>query len=274
MRSDGCLFVKVVVHSSDSMIPETTLYFWWFNPAHFMKSYRVALLEDNPDDQQILLEFIGQTPFLKLVGSFDNPIIALPFLSTQRVDLLLLDLYLPGLSGFDVLRSLPRPPAVIMTTVSLADSLEAFDVGAVDYLVKPIRYERFLRAVNRVLARNIPQEPKAGKNPVSQPFVSLKQGHVQVRVFLNEVAYIEAFGAYARVHLKDGQILLVGHLLNDLETLLPSPQFVRVHRSFLVASDQILRIANRQITLDNLTIPVGRTYQATLRQVLRERGGR
>ncbi len=253
------------------MILEMALYFWWFNPTCAMKTYRVALLEDNLEDQQILLEFVQRTPFLKLVGSFNDPMKALPFLNTQPVDLLLLDLYLPGLSGFDVLRSLPRPPAVILTTVSLADSLEAFDVGVVDYLVKPIRYERFLRAVNRVLGRSAQQEPKAGKNAESQAFVSLRQGHVQVRVVLAEVAYIEAFGAYSRIHLNDGQILLVGHLLNDLETLLSSPQFVRVHRSFLVASEQILSFANRQITLGELTIPVGRTYQAKLRQVLRER---
>ncbi len=235
-----------------------------------MKMHRVVLVEDNLDDQQFLLDLIDRVPFLTVVGTFADSVPALPFLSTQPVDLLLLDLHLPGLSGFALLRSLPNPPAVILTTSSLADSLEAFDVGVVDYLVKPIRYERFLRAVNRVLARQseLPVPPP----PVSVPAtILLKKGHESVRVALDDITYIEAFGAYSNVHLAHAQPLLVTHLLTELETKLPAAQFVRVHRSFIVAVARISLFSNNQLTFGERQIPVGRTYRLTLRQALDKR---
>ena len=227
-----------------------------------MKIYRVAVVEDNPDDQRFLLDLVGRVPFLTLVGSFDDSVLALPFLSTQPVDLLLLDLHLPGLSGFGLLRSLPNPPAVILTTSSLADSLEAFDVGVVDYLVKPLRYERFLRAVNRVLSRQA--EPAR----ISSTVVTLKQGYESVRVVTNEITYIEAHGAYAQVHLLSLPAVLVNHSLTDLLDKLPAGQFVRVHRSFIVAVTHISKFSNRQLTIGSHDIPVGRAYYDDLLRLL------
>ena len=228
-----------------------------------MKSYRVALVEDNPDDQQTLVDFVARSPFLTLVGSFDEPFVALPFLTTQPVDLLLLDLNLPGLSGFGLLRSLPNPPAVILTTSSLADSLEAFDAGVVDYLVKPIRYERFLRAVNRVLARqaNLPA-------PVLSPTIVLRNGYESVRVMLEHVTHIQASGAYARVYLTGHRTLMVNHSLTELVEQLPAAQFVRVHRSFIVAIAQVSTFSNRQLLINNQPIPVGRAYADDLLHLL------
>ena len=226
--------------------------------------YRVVLVEDNPADHRALLDLIARIPFLTVVGSFDDPLAALPFLLTEPVDLLLLDLHLPGLSGFGLLRSLPHPPAVILTTSSLASSLEAFDVGVVDYLLKPLRYERFLRAINRALVRQSDTAVPVGESA----FIWIKQGHDSIRVAYSDILYVEAFGAYARLHTSTGQLILASHALTELADKLPTSQFIRVHRSFVVALSRITTFSTRQLTLGNTPIPVGRVYQDSVRQVL------
>lgn len=232
-----------------------------------MKQHRVVLVEDNPDDQETLLAFVARTPFLTLAGSFDGAVAALPFLTTQSVDLLLLDLHLPGLSGFDLLRSLPNPPAVILTTSSLADSLEAFDVGVVDYLVKPIRYERFLRAVSRVLARQ--PAPAAPPGDVRATLL-LKQGRDSVAVRPDDIVFVEASGPNSLVYLTHNRSLMVSHLLTDLLDQLPPTQFVRVHRAFAVALPRISTISNRQLTVGTRSVPVGRAYHDDVFRLLND----
>lgn len=233
-----------------------------------MPTYRVVVLEDSPDDCQLLLEHISRVPFLSVVAAFSDPLTALPFLLSEPVDLLLLDLHLPGLSGFSLLRSLPHPPAVILTTSSLADSLEAFDVGVVDYVVKPIRYERFLRAVNRVLTR----QPERPPHPADAGSVLLKQGHDLVRVPVDAITHIEAVGTYSKLYRTNQPPLLVSHQLSDLLAKLPAARFVRVHRSYVVAVDRISRLASRQLFVADKPIPVGRTYQQALHRLLHGEG--
>ena len=232
-----------------------------------MKLYRVTIVEDNQDDLDLLLDFVNRVPFLAVAGSFSNPLTALAFLSTEPVDLLLLDLQMPGLSGYDLLRSLVRPPAVILTTSSLADSLEAFDLGVIDYLVKPIRYERFLRSVNRVLARHSAQ-PAAQTHPA---VVTLKQGNESIRVPLEAITHLEAFGAQTKVYLTTSLPIVANQLLAALHNELPADQFIRIHRSFVVALTHVGLFSNRQVVVQNHTIPVGRMYQDAFMRVL---GGR
>jgi two-component system, LytTR family, response regulator len=226
--------------------------------------YRTVLLEDNPDDRDSLLGYMARTPFLSVTATFADPLVALPFLTTEPVDLLLLDLHLPGLTGYEVVRSLPRPPAIIMTTSSLTDSLEAFEVGAIDYLVKPIRYERFLRAINRVLSR--PTERTLTEQLPKPESLVLKQGHDLVRIAPGQISHLEAVGTFTSVHLVGQPPLLVSHLLNQVLEKLPADQFVRVHRSFAVAVAQISRLSTHQLFVGETPIPVGRTYQQELRE--------
>ena len=230
-----------------------------------MQIYRTVLVEDNPDDKQLLIDFTNGVPFLKTEAVFNDARVALPFLNTYPVELLLLDIHLPGMSGFDLLRALTNPPATILTTSSLADSLEAFEVGAIDYLVKPLRHDRFLRAVNRVLVRQISPESTLQ----APPAITLKQGYGLVRLLVGDINYLEAFGAYTKVHLADGQIVVVNHMLTDLQEKLPPTEFVRVHRSFIVAIARISTYAGHYLRVDNLSVPVGRFYLADLRRTLK-----
>ncbi len=228
-----------------------------------MKIYRVAVVEDNPNDKQFLLDLIGRVPFLTLAGSFDDPLMALPFLTTEPVDLLLLDLHLPNLSGYELLRSLPNPPAVILTTSSLADSLEAFNVGAVDYLVKPIRYERFLRAVNRAITN---RQTTALAPPAPQTMF-LKVGHDMMRINVEEIRFVEASGQQSRIYLAN-QVLTVSHLLSDLAERLPTDTFIRIHRSYIISVGGVSRYSSRSVWIGSHELPVGTSYLAALKAVL------
>jgi DNA-binding LytR/AlgR family response regulator len=231
-----------------------------------MERYRIAIVEDNPDDQQAVLDLVSRVPFLTVVGTFADALTALPMLTNEPVDLLLLDLHLPGLSGFELLRSLVRPPAVILTTSSLGGPLEAFDLGVADYLLKPLRYERFLRAVNRAVLRPAPQPPALAR-PLA---VTLRQGFESVRIMPDQIMLLEAVGAYTNVHLTNGEIIQVSHLLTGVLARLPADAFVRVHRSYAVAVGRISRFSREQLTVGTRQLRVGRAYQDALLRLLND----
>ena len=223
-----------------------------------MKTYRVVLLDQDAEQLQLLLDYVSQLPFLELTGAFGDPLLALPFLSTSPVDLLVLDIELTGLRGFDLLASLSRLPATIIATASRSDSLEAYDLGVVDYILKPIRYERFVQAVNRALLR---QPPTPGSLPPAARVLSLRRGHESVQVPVDQIMHIEAAGASVKLFLGQQEPVVVRHQLNELLDMLPPNQFVRVHRAFIVALPSVTSFSNRYITVDSYLIPIGRAYQ-------------
>ena len=222
-----------------------------------MNTTPVVLVEDDPDDQQIFLEYTSQVPFLTVTGVFANPLEATRFIQTNPVDLLFLDIGLPHLSGLEMIQSLSAPPPIILTTLDLNRSLEAYDVGVVDYLVKPFSFARFMRAVNRALSRQ-PDRPPA--------VVFLKDGHDTIRVLLDELLYVEAYGQLCKLHLSD-QVRVVSHSITELQDLLPSARFLRVHRSFLVSIARIDRFSARSLFLGAREIPVGSAYQIDLKRL-------
>jgi DNA-binding LytR/AlgR family response regulator len=223
-----------------------------------MKTYKTLLVEDDPDHARLLAGYAGQVPGMIVVGVLNQALSALSFLQNNPVDLLVLDINLPQLSGLNLIRSLPQPPVVILTTSSLTDSLEAYELGVVDYLVKPFRFERFLRAVNRAL-------PRLTTDPVGLPPASifLKDGRASVQVMLDDISHAEAYGGFCRVFLP-GRMLLVTHGIAELTERLPAARFRRVHRSYIVALDKIVRYTSREVFLPEQRIPVGEAYRESL----------
>jgi DNA-binding LytR/AlgR family response regulator len=230
-----------------------------------MTQYRTLLVEDNPADSSLLEQYAGQIPFLTIIGTFSESLPALAFLNANPVDLLVLDIHLPGLTGLELVRALPRLPALILTTNSLTDSLEAYELGVSDYLVKPFRFERFMRAVNRALPG-----PTAEPVPVSPATIYLKEGRESVQIVLTDIDRVEAFGGFCRVYIA-GKMLLVSHTITEMTdrlTGLTAPRFMRVHRSHIVAIAKIGRYNNRELVVDGQRIPVGEAYRAALVAVL------
>jgi DNA-binding LytR/AlgR family response regulator len=226
-----------------------------------MKTHTILLLEDTPEDQQVFCQYVSQLPFLTIAGVVDNTTAALALLQTRTVDLCVSDIGLPQQSGIELLRTLPNPPPVILTTVSITHSLEAYELGVIDYLVKSFSFERFEMAVSRALAR---RETAPTPLPLS---IWLKEGRNRVQVMLAQIRYIEAEGPYCKLHLTN-RVLLVNHLITHLLDQLPADKFVRVHRSYIVAVAYISRVQTLAVELDNQAkVPIGMRYRNVLRNV-------
>ena len=218
-----------------------------------MKKIRCHIIEDEPLAAELLADYITQVSYLELGGISFNAMEAHVFLKDHPVDLIFLDLHLPSIRGFDFLKSLLNPPAVIVTTAYAQYALKGYEFNVVDYLVKPIPYHRFLQAVNKLTVEN-------GKPQLPLKPIHFKSQRKNVPVFPNEILYIESKGDYVQVHLQDKLVSSKQTLQSTLEKLDPEC-FIRVHRSFVVAKEKIESWNHETILVQGQKLPIGRTYK-------------
>jgi len=226
------------------------------------------IVDDEPIAHQVILNMCGDLAFMELKGQCFNALEAIDFLGKEAVDLIFLDIQLPKLGGFDFLRTLKKPPMVIVISAHGEYALEGYDLNVVDYLLKPFDFERFLRAVNK--ARNLLAGKASEGDPERHETLFLKDGKKHHQVRLDDICYIEACGNYSLVHLTEGRVL-TQEKISDLENKLPEA-FIRVHKSYVVASDKIAVIEGQDLCLGDKRIPIGRVYKANVARLL-ERGG-
>jgi DNA-binding LytR/AlgR family response regulator len=218
------------------------------------------VIEDEPLAQNILKKYIGDYPSLELVAVCSDALEAQTIFHGQTIHLLFLDINLPKLSGINFLKTLPNPPLVIFTTAYPEFAVEGFELNAVDYLVKPFSFERFLKAVNKVLVQlNFTSSAKAGesKNSVS---IFLKADKKIHKIDLDGILYIEAVGDYMKVVTGSGQ-LLVNETMKQMLEELPAKDFIRIHKSFIIAINKIKYIEGNYVFLADKNIPIGATYR-------------
>ncbi|MGJ7032791.1 LytR/AlgR family response regulator transcription factor [Niabella hirudinis] len=211
------------------------------------------------DDEPIALEVIrnlsGKVPFIKLEAVFTNAFEAIDHLQKNKIDLIFLDIKMPDISGIELSKSLASPPLIIFTTAYTEHAVEGFEVNAVDYLLKPFSLARFIKACTRA------QELFSLKNGkgAEPEFIFLKDGYEQVRVQLNEITYIEAAGNYVNVILQHKKIM-TRITINEILQLLPSDQFTRIHRSYIVARDKVTKFNKQSVFIGLLEFPIGNSY--------------
>ena len=222
------------------------------------------IIDDEPPAIKVLEHYIRQTPQLQLLGSANDAILGMQAVQEQTPQLLFLDINMPKLSGISLLKALPHPPAVIFTTAYPEYALEGFELEAVDYLLKPISFERFLKAVNKAQRSFAPQE-----TPPPPAFLLLQADRKLHRVLLEDIRYLQAYGDYVKVHTTK-QLYVPKTTLNHLEEQLPSNLFFRVHRSFLVALQKIEYLEGNFVVVGDEKIPVGRRYREELVRRLQE----
>ena len=223
-----------------------------------MTLLRCLLVDDEPLALRLLASFVARVPVLALVGTCRNAQEALDVLAREPVDVLFLDIQMPGLTGVELVR-LVRPEAlVVFTTAYETFAVEGFALGALDYLVKPIAFDRFLQAVQRAQARRA--APAAGASISATDFLFVKvDAHTQ-RVPLRDIRYLEALRDYVRLHVGAPRPLLTLNSLRAFEERLPTADFVRVHKSFIVALSHITSFHKGHLYLGDAVVPVGEAY--------------
>lgn len=224
-----------------------------------MKPVHCAIVDDEPIARQILEEFISQDDRLQVAGTYKNAKEALKGIAERPVDLLFLDINMPGLTGFQFLKTIPHPPAVIFTTAYREYALEGFEANAIDYLLKPISLERFLLAVNKALKflQPVPEIQPAISTTDNADFFFVKADGGLVKIFFDEIQYIEALKEYVRIVTKDRQVITY-HTLSGLEEKLPAGKFYRVHRSYIVNIAAISSIEGFVVRIGKNELPISR----------------
>jgi DNA-binding LytR/AlgR family response regulator len=232
-----------------------------------MSQLRCLIVDDEPLARQLLAEYVGKVSFLELHAACASPLAALDMLRTTAIDLLLLDVHMPELTGLELLSTLPRPPLVILTTAHSQYALQGFEVNAVDYLLKPITFDRFLRAAHKAYDRQpapagppVPLPP-----PVAEPaFLFLKDGARQHKVSWDDMLFVEGLRDYVAVHTRSQKIISLLRL-KALVAQLPADRFVRIHHSYIVALAGIEAIDNNQVRVGSRWLPVSESYRRAFR---------
>ncbi|MGM9511758.1 LytR/AlgR family response regulator transcription factor [Larkinella sp. GY13] len=242
---------------------------------------RCLLIDDEPHAVEIIESYIELVDGLEIVGKCHNAIQAFSMLQSMPVDLLFLDIKMPKLSGTDFLRSLRNPPKVIFTTAYREYALDGFDLDVVDYLLKPIPFERFLRAVSKVMRL----EPQPMANGISEPdqppvekelvpserdaFLYFRADRKMVKVYTKDILYVESLKDYIKIITTNAKPLVVKQAISSVEAMLPGRDFLRIHRSFIVAIDKISAWSPSHIEVAGQELPIGRLHQKDVGRALK-----
>lgn len=219
------------------------------------------IVDDEPLSHEVLQTYIRDIPAIEVVAAFDNAIAASAWLQEHQADLILLDIDMPRLSGLGFVKSLVDPPQVIFTTAYPQFAVEGFDLDATDYLLKPFSFSRFLKAINKALAKH-------EQNSVSlSSHLMVKSDKRIFRIPHREILYLEAAGDYVKI-TSQRKTYLSNDTMKHFEQMLPSGEFVRIHRSYLVAVASIDFIEGNQVVIEGNHLPVGKSYKDDLMNLL------
>ena len=222
------------------------------------------IVDDEPLAQDIIENYLTNFSFIKLVAKCDNALIALDWIKKQKIDLVFLDVSMPFISGIEFIRTLKNPPAVILTTAHKEFALEGYELNVVDYLLKPISFERFLMAINK-LTLDVPETPKPViTNARNDSFIYVKSEKKNVKILLKEILFIESLKDYIKIHTTN-KTIITQVAISTIEQRLPD-NFLRVHRSFIVARDKITAYTQHDIEIGKLQIPIGRNYRTIVQK--------
>lgn len=228
---------------------------------------KCLVVDDEPVARKGIAGYVGQTPFLELAGTCKSAVEANEVVHHERIDLLFLDIQMPDLTGIEFMKSLENPPAVIFTTAYRDYAIEGFELNALDYLVKPIAFQRFLKAANKAQSYFEMQRQSQPKPvevaTVSPEYFFIKSDGQFIKIKLADVLYFESEKDYVFIHTEQKRYLTLLSL-KQLEKELPTDKFLRVHRSYFVALDKIEMVDGNNLIIKGKEIPVSRSLQDTI----------
>lgn len=224
---------------------------------------KCIVIDDEPLALGLIESYIKKIPYLQLIGTFEDPFRALMCLKEDQIDLLFLDIHMPDISGMEFFKSLKTPPQVIFVTAYEQFAVQGFEVQAIDYLLKPVSFQRFLSAADRILEHfrsksySINLQPSAA----SSEFIFVKSEHNVIKVFLKDIHFIEGYKDYVKIFTSDSKPILTITTFKALEQILPARTFIRVHKSFIIAIEKIISFRNGKVLVKDKHIPIGESYK-------------
>lgn len=217
------------------------------------------LIDDEPLALQLLEDFVKKTAYLNLTGKFEEPLKALPLIESKQIDLLFLDIKMPDISGIEFFKSLTTKPEVIFTTAYSEFAIDGFELKAMDYLLKPISFEKFITACNRVKDYLDYKNTKGTKNP---DYFFINVSHKLYKIFYDDILFLEGYKDYTKLHLgSSNNPLLILHNLKYFEELLEKKDFIRIHRSYIIALRKINTASRKSVTIQSNSLPVSDNYR-------------
>lgn len=223
-----------------------------------MSEIKCIIVEDEPLAAKVLTDYISQVPFLKLQGTFKDAILATAFLQDNQTDLIFLDIHLPKLKGLAFLKTVTNSPAIIITTAYHQYAIEGFELNVTDYLLKPIEFDRFLSAVNKVKGWQAEKKQYIEKETKDHLFISVQKK--KIKILYSEILYIESQQEYIKI-VTTKKEYFSKLSTNEMDSLLPANLFKRIHRSYIVSLKKIDSYTSEMVEINNVSIPIGRSYR-------------
>ncbi|MBK1896697.1 LytR/AlgR family response regulator transcription factor [Chryseobacterium paridis] len=225
------------------------------------KKYNCIIVEDEPIAAEILENFVSRDKELNLVGKCADAVYASSLLNIHDVDLMFLDLNLPVIKGFDFLKKLKNPPLVIVTTAYHQYAVEGYELDIVDYLMKPIPYDRFLTAINKF--KHIMVSEEALLEIADRDYIFINSGKKQIKITLQDIFYIESLREYINIHTKT-ETFIFKMPISKIEESLPSKMFFRIHKSYIISKSKIEVKSANMVQVNGKKLPIGRTYKPSI----------
>jgi DNA-binding LytR/AlgR family response regulator len=219
---------------------------------------RTIAIDDEPPALTVISAFCNKVDFIQLEKTFTNTDEAKRYLTTNEVDLILIDINMPAVSGIDFYKSLVKKPMLIFTTAYSEFAIEGFNLSAVDYLLKPFTFGRFLQAIEK--ARSL-QRMIAGESSIKDKFITLRINYALTKISVDDILFIEGLDDYLKIHLKDSKPIVARLTMKAIMDKLPDEAFVRVHRSFIVSLKHVESVRNKVISIAGEEIPVSNSYE-------------
>lgn len=235
-----------------------------------MQVMNCLIVEDEPLAAGVISDYINQVPGLKLAGICDDVFSATDKMHHESIDILFLDINLPGINGLDFIRTLTVKPHIILTTAYHQYAIEGFNLSVTDYLLKPIEFSRFLLAVNKVFERTAFHSSQNDKTDRKHFFFTADRR--KVKVYADEIIYIESFKDYIKIHTTDQEVT-TKISISDMEQMVADLGFIRVHKSFIINTEMITAYNATDIELRNTRITIGRTYSEAVSKRLEQLNG-
>lgn len=224
---------------------------------------RSIVIDDEPLATRLIENHISKIDQLEVVATANSVFKAFEIINTQPIDLIFLDIKMPTLSGIDFLKTLNNPPKTIITTAYRDFALEGFELEVIDYLLKPITFERFFKSIDRFL-RTHNNRPESRNSTFEGEHLIIKSGVKNHRVIMADVLYIESLRDYIKVHTMDGKEFTSKNRISDMESTLPKDQFLRIHRSYIINTNRISAFSSGDIEVSGIELPVGASYKESV----------